>query len=170
LFVARHGQHGRFVEFAGSPMQHPGFEIYAGDGELVRAACLADRLEELRAGEVTRSLVHFPQTFQAGDLLLMERAVAAITGRCEPLEISRVEALPGLFVDQLDKPWVRSVASVGEDRAAELQEQWIEAYFQEENRLPDWSDCDHGELVARLISLCRESIDLDLDLLLVWLL
>jgi hypothetical protein len=78
--------------------------------------------------------------------------------------------MPRQFVDQIDRPWVRSVASVGEDRAAELQEQWIEVYFQEENRLPDWSGCDHRALVARLISLCRESIDSDLDLLLVWLL
>jgi hypothetical protein len=168
--VTRHGQHGSFVEVVGSLMQHPGFEIYAGDGDLIRAACLADRLEELRAGGVTRSLVHFPQPFQAGDLLLMERAVAAITGRCEPFEIDRIEASQGLFVDRIDKPWVRSVASVGEGRAAELQERWIEAYFQEENRLPDWSDCDHRDLVARLISLCREAIDRDLDLLLVWLL
>jgi hypothetical protein len=168
--MTRHAQQARFVEFVGSPMQHPGFEIYAGDGELVRAACLADRLEELRAGEVTRFLVHFPEPFQAGDLLLMEKAVAAITGRCEPLEISRVEALPCLFVDQIDKPWVRSVASVGEDRGAELQEQWIRAYFEEEGRLPDWSDCDHSDRVARLISLCRASVHRDLDLLLVWLL
>ena len=151
-------------------MQHPGFEIYAGNADLVRAACAADRLEDLRAGKVAEDLVHFPQPFLAGDLLLMEKAIAAIAGSSVPLEITRLEAAPGLFVDQIDVPWVHAVASVGEDRAADLQMEWIRAYFDEEDRLPDWADCDRTPILAQLISLCREASDRGLDVIHVWLL
>jgi len=67
-------------------MQHPAFEIYAGSAEAVRAACAADRLDVLRPRKVTPIFALFPEPFTASDILLVERAVAAISGRSEPSE------------------------------------------------------------------------------------
>jgi hypothetical protein len=60
-------------------MEHPAFEIYAGDAGAVRSACAADRLDDLRAGKVTPYFELFPKPFTASDILLVEKAVAAIS-------------------------------------------------------------------------------------------
>src|SRR6185295_5961000 len=101
-------------------MRHPAFEVYAGDAEAVQAACAGDRLDDLRTGKVTPYLALFPEPFTASDILLVESAVTAIAGRCDPLEIDRIEIDGGLFVDKIAAPWVASVAALGPAGAGAL--------------------------------------------------
>ncbi len=147
---------------------YPAFEIYAGDTDDVRAACAWRRLEELWTGKVTPHLALFPSPFWPGDVLLVERAVAAITGLFEPLEIKREELDCGIFFDSIALPWVESVARIGIARAAMLQAEWSRAYEAQEKAPPEWSEQDHVDLMARFISACTAAVDSNLATLLVW--
>lgn len=151
-------------------MKHPAFELYAGDSGAVRAACADGRLDDLRSGKVTPYRVLFPKPFTASDVLLVEKAVEAITGASEPLEFHRTEIEGGLFVDKIVAPWVASVAAVGSAGACVLQTQWSRAYEAQEKENPEWSKADHAALMAQFIHVCRTAWNDGLDLLMVWLL
>jgi hypothetical protein len=151
-------------------MQHPAFEIYAGDAEVIRAACATDRLDDLRAGHVTPYFVLFPEPFTASDILLVERAVAAIAGRSEPLEIDRTEVDGGLFVDRLATSWVASVAVLDAADANALQLEWGRAYQAQENVQPEWSATNRANLLTQFIRVCQKAVEAKLDLVMVWLL
>jgi len=151
-------------------MRHPAFEIYAGDAEAIRAACAADRLDDLRSGKVTPFFALFPEPFTASDILLVEKAVAIIAGRSEPLEIDRTEEDGGLFVDKIATPWVASVAALGPAGASAFQVEWSRAYEAQEKEQPEWSKTDHLGLLTKFISVCQKAQEAGLDLVMVWLL
>lgn len=151
-------------------MQHPAFEIYAGDAEAIRAACAADRLEDLRSGKVTPYFALFPEPFTASDILLVEKAVAAIAGWSEPLEIDRTEEDGGLFVDKIATPWVATVAALAPNNAGILEREWTRAYEAQEEVKPDWSTTEHQALMTQFIRVCQKAMEAELDLVMVWLL
>lgn len=151
-------------------MQHPAFEIYAGDVEAIRAACAADCLEDLRAGNLTPYFALFPEPFTASDILLVERAVAVIVGRSDPIEIDRTEEDGGLLVDKIAMPWVASVAALGPAGASALQVEWSRAYEAQEKEQPEWSKTDHLGLLTKFIGVCQKAQEAGLDLVMVWLL
>lgn len=151
-------------------MEHPAFEIYAGDAKAIRAACAADRLDDLRSGKVTPYYVHFPEPFTASDILLVEKAVAAIAGRSEPLEIDRTEEDGGLFVDKIAMPWVASVGSLDSTGAEALQGAWRHAYEAQEKEQPEWSKSDYRSLLSMFVGVCQKAKEARLDLVMVWLL
>ena len=151
-------------------MRHPAFEIYAGDVQAIRAACAADRLDDLRSGKVTPYFALFPEPFTASDILLVERAVAAIDGRSEPLEIDRTEEDGGLFVDKMATLWVAAVAELGPARAGALQVEWSRAYEAQEKEPPEWSKTDHIGLLSKFIGVCQKAKEAGLDLVMIWLL
>ena len=151
-------------------MEHPAFEIYAGDVKAIRAACAADRLDDLRAGKVTPFFALFPKPFTASDILLVEKAVAAIGGTSEPLDFDRTEEQGCLFVDQIATPWIDSVAALGRTRAAALQKEWSRAYEAQEKQPPEWGKTNHRGLLTKFIGVCEKAKEAGLDLVMVWLL
>jgi hypothetical protein len=150
--------------------KHPAFEIYAGNVEEIRAACAADRLDDLRSGKVTPYLALFPEPFTASDISLVEKAVAEIVGRSEPLEFDRTEEQGCLFVDKIATPWVNSVAGLGPHNASALEIEWRRAYHAEEKEQPEWSKGNYLGLLTTFISVCQKAKDSRLDLVMVWLL
>ncbi len=152
-----------------SQMQHPALEIYAGDVAAIRAACAADRLDDLREGKVTPYLATFPSPFTASDISLVETALAAILGRSEPLEIERTEEDGGLFVDRIATPWVASVQRLALPVRVFFKQNGV-VPTKQENEQPEWSSTDHLALLTQFINVCRKAKDAGLDLVMVWLL
>jgi hypothetical protein len=149
-------------------MQHTAFEIYAGDADAIREACAADRLDELRSGQVTPHVVSFPEPFTASDIGLVEEAVATIAGRCEPLEFDRTEEQGCLFVDRITTPWVASVANLGTEQAGLLLAEWSRAYQRQEWEQPAWNETSQLDLLRRFIAICKLATKVGLDLVMVW--
>lgn len=152
-------------------MNHPGFELYSADWQTVRDACRDDLLEELRSGAFSSAHLHFPATFGAGDVLLIETAVARLASRSAvSIEIERDEVQGGLFVDRIDNDWVKSVTDLPAGSGEQLFAAWVAAYREQELRDPDWASQENRRLGSRLIDVCRNAIEQHHDLVMVWLL
>ena len=154
-----------------SEAEHPGFEIYAGPLELIRRACVENRLSHLRNGAVTKDYVLFPKEFRPAEILYIEDAVATLTGRpVVEIDIYREELDGCLFVDRLYPNWVEHVASLSEDDASNLQQEWTKEYYQAEGEPPEWAAVDHTNLLRQFIKVVRTAFLERKDLVMVWIL
>jgi hypothetical protein len=152
-------------------MIHPAFELYAGSWDAIRIACIVGELKELRQGRCSEDFVLFLLPFEPSNILLVGKAIGAITGACLPkMNIERDECQPGLFVDKVIRSWVAGVAQVELERGEELYSAWVREYEREEEVDPEWADQANAPLASKMISVCQTAIERNLDLVMVWLL
>jgi len=149
-----------------------GFELYVGSLDDVAAACQAQRYEELQAGLVTSPVLLFTREFGAAEIIRLADAVSTITGTSwmfDDRDVNqRREPEACVFVDRLDRALVTAAAGLSDESALMISRLWVKKYTDEEGEAPRWRNEDNVGLIVKVLSLCRDAVRRDKDVLQLW--
>lgn len=144
--------------------------MYVAPYGAVCEACEQDRLNELRIGEFTKHYLHFPRPFTASHILQLGDAVSSLTGVFAEFGTAenRQEPAECVFVDRLDKAWVKAASFLDPSLVNEVLVRWRYACMEDEGESPQWASDDQTILVSQFLTLCRIAARTQTDLVMVW--